>query len=102
MLELTGGVKATFIEVVTDWLKASGDAQLVATGEELFQWLLDLPEDASAGAGNAEWFVAMPAESAWDTTGQDRHDHDHGSQDAAGIVEALGLLTAFTRGDLDL
>jgi hypothetical protein len=103
MLELTGDLADTFIDLMTAWIESSGDSRLVATGQDLFQSLLHLPEATTPETGAAaQWFASMPAAPVGADAAHDGKDGGHGDSDAAGLVEALGLLTAFTRGDLDL
>ncbi len=107
MLKLTGDLSDTFIDLMTAWLESSGDSRLVATGEELFRSLLDLPEAATPETGASKsWFASM-APPAWEAAGDEgkgggRGTHDESANNAADVVQAIGLLTAFTRSDLDL
>lgn len=103
MLKLSGDPAAIFLDVMTAWMESSGDARLVSTGQDVFRSLLHLPENSSPETGASDqWFASMSPAPAADDSGHDGKGGGHGDSDAAGLVEALGLLTAFARGDLDL
>jgi len=102
MLKLDGDTSGLFFDVVTDWLEQSGDQHLASRGLELLRALLQAPDPAATGGSAAgQWFASMAPAPVANDDGHEGHGGG-GGQDATAIVEAIGVLTAFTRGDLDL